>query len=260
MSIAQNLVRLCSAVWLIAMTEPTQATVYKCVDPSGRTAYQQSPCPESSAAREIAEQPGVTSKTRNAKQSNDTQAVALTLLVKQRCDDAVPGFRAKSATAWAKWRSRFNEQIGTVEADPAYLRKLREMMTSSNAAVRNAELKQLCTDEWIERLDQVSARPKAPDSRLSTPQRTWQRFTDALRTANNDAAVGCLTGTARTTFRQVASQTSAAELASLANATLSTAPLSTYGDFQEFALGSKGGGVTTVTFQKSNGDWLISSM
>ncbi|HPT56897.1 MAG TPA: hypothetical protein PLK42_09490 [Casimicrobium sp.] len=186
--------------------------------------------------------------------------MALTLLVKQRCDDAVPGFRAKSATAWAKWRSHFNSQIGIVEADPAYLKKLREMMTSSNPAARNAELKQLCTDEWIEHLDQVSARPKAPDSRLSTPQRTWQRFTEALRSADKDAAVACLTGSARTTFRQVTRQTSDAELASLANATLSTAPLTTYGDFQEFALGSKGGGVTTVTFQKSNGDWLISSM
>jgi len=107
-------------------TSQARAAMYKCTDDAGKVAYQDSPCESRSQERRVdarrAEsgtgaggQPAAPAEERKRR---DTILAAL--LAKPFCDQAVPGFKQRTAAPYAAWRQRNAASIARIEGDPDF--------------------------------------------------------------------------------------------------------------------------------------------
>ena len=184
----------------------------------------------------------------------------MTMLTKHQCDLKVPGFRERSASAWSAWKSRFSRQFSEVERDANFQAALRDATAKSLSAGSKSELEQTCTDELIEGLERAARPPTAANPQMTSSKATWQRFVNALRGGDRQAAISCLTGTARAIFKPLIEQATISDLASMATVATTGVAHSKYGDFEELLIARKSGALSTVTFIRINGEWLIASM
>ena len=101
----------------------------------------------------------------------------------------------------------------------------------------------------------------APDPALATPEKTWNRYLEALRAGNRSIAIGCLTSTARDKFQPIIEQSSTEQLRGMADAVRSFALTgTTFGNMAEAAVSMKSGLGGLVYFVNMNGEWRINEM
>lgn len=101
----------------------------------------------------------------------------------------------------------------------------------------------------------------APDPSLATPEKTWNRYLEALRAGDRKRAIGCLTSTALDKFQPIIEQSSPEKLRAMADAVRSFARTgTTFGGMVEAAVSMKSGLGGLVYFVDMNGEWRINEM
>ena len=101
----------------------------------------------------------------------------------------------------------------------------------------------------------------APDQGLTTPEKTWNRYLEALRAGDRKRAIGCLTSTARDKLQPIIEQSNLKQLRGMADAVRSFALTgTTFGNMAEAAVSMKGGLGGVVYFVNMNGEWRINEM
>jgi hypothetical protein len=250
------------AAGLFGSAAMAHADVFKCIGPSGAVSYQGAPCDKSETRGRIENADATDQRQGIYAPSEEEKAwvVMLTLTIKNNCDLAVPGFREKSATAWAQWRSRFSKEILKLEMNPAFQTEIDKAARQALNPRVKAELSAACTDEMIDRIGKAGLPPDPPDPRYASPQKTWVVFVDALRAADRKAAVACLTGNARKKYAPVLKERMSSALKEMANSIEAISPSAAYGQFQEFFIQRKDGKAGIVTFENAQGQWLITEM
>jgi hypothetical protein len=117
-----------------------RAAMYKCTDDTGKVAYQDSPCESRSQERRVdarrAENAGSGGPAASADDRKRRDTILAALLAKPFCDQAVPGFRQRTAAPYAAWRQRNATAIARIEGDPDF----REQVARS-VDVRTAKMK-----------------------------------------------------------------------------------------------------------------------
>jgi hypothetical protein len=119
---------------------PARAAMYKCTDDTGKVAYQDSPCESRSQERRVdarrAENAGSGTSASGAEDRRRRDTILAALLAKPFCDQAVPGFKQRTAAPYAAWRQRNAAVIARIEGDPDF----REQVARS-VDVRTAKMK-----------------------------------------------------------------------------------------------------------------------
>src|SRR4030095_13339485 len=118
--------------------------------------------------------------------------VQMVLLAKVGCDTVVPGFAARSAQNYAAWRRGRADAITRIEASAAYRTKLsesRKLLTEPRKTADVAEMQQYCDGKILPLLAKEGT---TGDSRFGSPQQTFATFVAALRRADREAALACL--------------------------------------------------------------------
>lgn len=158
------------AVTACVAANQARAAMYKCTDDSGKVAYQDSPCESRSQERRVdarrGESGGNGQPAAPAEERRRRDTILAALLAKPFCDQAVPGFKQRSAAPYAAWRQRNAAAIGRIESDPDF----REQVARS-VEVRTAKMKAengrpgiTCDDGMLDFMSMPSAppRPVAP--------------------------------------------------------------------------------------------------
>ncbi len=108
--------------------------------------------------------------------------------------------------------------------------------------------------------DAFEVRPSDP--RLATPSKTWDLFLASLRAADRATAITCLTGRARSVFRDSVQQLPDDKLREVGNGFAKFGITDTFsrGGLKEgFAVNQDGQGYL-IYFEERNGEWRISEM
>jgi hypothetical protein len=112
------------AVTACVATTQARAAMYKCTDDSGKVAYQDSPCESRSQERRVdarrAETAGNGQPAAPAEERRRRETIQAALLAKPFCDQAVPGFKQRTAAQYAAWRQRNAATIARIEGDPDF--------------------------------------------------------------------------------------------------------------------------------------------
>lgn len=183
------------------------------------------------------------------------RVVEALLLRKAACDRFEPGFRARSARAFERWRRYRAAEIAAIESRPGFAAQVAEM--DRVAASGGGADSELGSDALLAIFDDEG---RQNDPRLSSPQAAWSEFLDALSRADRARALACLSPAGREAQR--------ANLTSIPDATLrETGGAFTRFDLREGAGSSrtgtalrKDGTVHPVVFDRAwNGDWRITS-
>ena len=116
------------------------------------------------------------------------EVLEITVLM-ERCRAAQPGFAERSAEVYDAWRVRHASTLAEYE---------KVLAPRLRLARRAAAPLSVCTDEWLQ---EVAPLAQAPDPRFSTVQKTWTVFVEALKSADRNAALHCLTGRAEAQWK-----------------------------------------------------------
>lgn len=107
-----------------------------------------------------------------------------TTVLLERCRAAQPGFAERSEEVYQAWRLR---HAGTLAAFD------KQLAPRIRAARRATTPLSLCTDAWLQAIAPLA---QPPDPRFSSVEKTWSVFVEALKSADRDTAMRCLTGRA----------------------------------------------------------------
>jgi len=190
--------------------------------------------------------------------SGTGDAAYVVLIGREVCDQVSPGFRAATDPGYERWRSENAAAIATLEASAEFqtaLARTRQSMKNPGAK-ELSQMKDLC-DGLREAFE---ARPR--DSRLATPSKTWDLFLTSLRAADRATADRCLTGRARSVFRESIVQLPDDKLRDMGNGFAKFGITDTFsrGGLKEgFAVHQDGQGYL-IYFEERNGEWRISEM
>jgi len=113
----------------------------------------------------------------------------IVMLRKATCDLVSPTFRERSDDAYAAWQRKNAPAVDRLRTTSRY----RDALEGARAAVARGPTdseREICSDEFIELL-RAEVRPVDP--RFASPHQTWQTFVAALRAADRDRALECLT-------------------------------------------------------------------
>src|SRR5882762_3111092 len=171
--------------------------------------------------------------------------------LKRVCDLNAPGFREKSAGAYAEWRQSKIDIIREIEREPNFQAFQAEKRALTPQ--EQAEIESFCVDDLLESLH-------APDLRLSTPEKTWVTFSGALRNADRELALSCLTSNARNKFKPMLQKGPEQNLVAMANSIKSIEMTMGFGPFREAAVVRHDGKAGLIYFQDVGGEWKISEM
>jgi len=193
--------------------------------------------------------------------------IQMVLTTKRLCDAHIVGFQQETAAAYRRWREPRAVWVDAIERSPqfqAMLEQIKSQEPSAAAAVpaqqqRHGELESTCRGELVDEYEKVPG--AAPDLGLATPEKTWKRYLEALRTRDRRSAIGCLTSTARDKFRPILEQSTPQQLRALADAVRSFALTGAkFGNIAEAAVSMNSGFGGIVYFENVNGEWRISEM
>src|SRR5215475_2146120 len=180
------------------------------------------------------------------------------LIGRESCDQVSPGFRAATNSGYERWRNENAAAIAALERSAEFqaaLARTRQGMTNLSAADL-AQLQDVCA----QLRDTFEVRPRDP--RLATPTKTWELFHAALRAADRATAMQCLTGRARSVFRDSLPQLSDDKLREIGSSVAKFGMTDTFkrpGLQEGFAVRHDGEG-HFIYFEERNGEWKISEM
>lgn len=201
--------------------------------------------------------------------ADDFQAMNMVLLTKESCDRNLPGFKENSAADYLAWRKRYAPLIAQIENSPGFkenIARTRQGESERSRAVspameqRDLKLLEEVCEDFV--LDQLAKEPNAgPNPNLANPELTWKHFMGSLRTGDRDAALSCLTSTARSKFRGLIKTESEDFLRSMAESIKTFQITMQISDdlVEGFAAHQNGKG-GMIYFQNKNGEWRISEM
>jgi hypothetical protein len=212
--------------------------MFKCTDSSGHIAYQDRPCTDTQQ-KEMPKMPSPsTSKNSDydiekdfasCPKTSPGEAVALfygpyiTVIGKHSCDAQVPGFKDRTDSDYAKWK--------TVDPSVAQIEGEREVK-SQIAASQAQGGKKIAPDEFaaiarqcdrVADMIRLSAIPPAarpqhmPDARFSNPNKTLEWLRTTLRQGQGEQAMRAIVGEAKASLAKLLPTLSASELSSLAD-------------------------------------------
>jgi len=185
--------------------------------------------------------------------------IQMVLLTKRVCDVQIPGFQQDTASAYRRWRQPRAASVDAVEKSSQFLAMLGEIKTQASSEQQAKELESTCRGELLEEFAKVPG--AAPDPGLATPEKTWNRYLEALRAGDRRRAVGCLTSTARDKFRPILEQATPEQLRGMAGAVRSFALTgTTFGNMAEAVVSMNSGLGGLVYFVNMNGEWRINEM
>ena len=185
------------ALLLLGAAGGVRAEMFKCLQTEGGLSYQQLPCadgvpaaappaaaakPPSAVGRTAADSPIPTKRMR--------EILDVTALL-ERCRADEPGFSERSAPLYQAWRVRHGATLATHKALLAA--KVRDYRRGAGGMSPNA-----CSEEWMRTLEPMV---RMPDPRLSSVEKTWALFIDALKAADRTTALNCLAGPAEARWR-----------------------------------------------------------
>jgi len=137
----------------------------------------------------------------DALSSGSDQEIGQLLMLKVVCDTTIPGFKARSTAAYDAWRIARQEQIARVVKNypmfgPAGQAAMEKNAIKAQQSPINgdpAELALQCEEGVLNRFIETTS----PDPAFSSPQKTWERMLDALRSANRTQFLSCMTAAMR---------------------------------------------------------------
>ena len=100
----------------------------------------------------------------------------------------------------------------------------------------------------------------APDPQFSSPEKTWQRYLAALRKGDREAAVSCLTSTAREKYSRLIQQAPNEQLRKMAESIKGFRVSSRFGDVIEAVAIRHDGHAGMIYFQNVDDEWKIGEM
>lgn len=173
--------------------------------------------------------------------------VFMSLATKSYCDTNMPGFKEKSDAWFAKWRKKNQQLVEQVENDPNYKNALNTKKPQDLVAVER-----MCNGvlEFIE----------APKLQFSSPEKTWDTFQSALKAANRDVAVSCLTGIAKDKFEHVIQEMTDEQITSMGNAVKASQVISNSEDLAEIHAVRNNNLGGLIMLEKVGENWKISEM
>jgi hypothetical protein len=264
-------VLLCASVAMCAA--PAAAQSYKCKDSSGAVSYQQAPCPGPSVEIPLSEADAKAHENAYEAKLPElaNEVVFGAVFTESICRAAMPAFEQRIARQYATWRAVRPEQVRQAEAlittnaqMTAELAGLREKVANGLSKEEIAQLERQCGEEFIEQIER-SSRP--PDSRFSTPQRSFDLYVQALRSADRALAVSCLTGRYRSEMKKSFQELSDEGMRSMANFVKGLSGLRFERMADEASITKASGSVETsdgrrccVDFQRVFGEWAIQFM
>jgi hypothetical protein len=147
-------------VCLMLSSNISNADTYKCTQSSGKIIYQQRPCNSITEQKTL----GDSTQQKDQRGTLDIQTkqemrIRLMMITKYQCDLAIPGFREKAANSWARWHSRYFEQVSKAESDPQIQARFAQAKERIHDQPVNAELQRICTDNLVKEIDQMAEIP-----------------------------------------------------------------------------------------------------
>jgi hypothetical protein len=244
---------------IMAVIPGAAAQVYKCTDPDGKVVYQQKAC--EAGKREAAvriEEPGPTDLGRHDAVSGLDQGVAMILLAKLLCDDAVPGYRERTARDYAAWRAKHYASVVKMENNPGFRGTIDRMrkQNMANPPEAVARMKEECEGYG----DRLVEEALGPDPRFASPEKAWETWIASLRGGDREGAKRCLTDTAANKFAPLLNQATPDQLKAMADAIGTFKITVGTGDVREGFATRKDGRAGFVYFTSVGEQWKISEM
>jgi hypothetical protein len=182
--------------------------------------------------------------------------------MKQGCDAVVPGFAARSASAFAAWRTVRGATLARVEASDEYRRKVaesRELLREPRSSADVAEMQVYCDDQLLPLLAKEGA---VPNPRFRTPERTFSAFVTALRAGDREAALACLGDLVGEEARAGFAAQPVEKLREIGNSFVGTLVLKEMlGSLQTAAAPRRNGTDYTFFFEREpNGNWKLAGI
>jgi Domain of unknown function (DUF4124) len=262
---------LCS--WVALCGTPAAAQLYKCRDSSGAVSYQRVPCLGHSIEIPLTEADAKAHESAPGARPPDlaNEAVYGAVFTKSICDASMPGFEQRTAAVYAAWRAARPEQVRQTETmingNPqmtAELAKLREKAAKGLSKEEVHQVEQQCGEEFVEQMERSS---HPPDPRFSTPQRTWDLYMKALRSADRALAVSCLTGRYRSGMKKSFQELSDEGIKSMGDFVKGLSGLTFERVGDEASITKEWGGADAsdgkrwrVDFERVLGEWAIQFM
>jgi hypothetical protein len=238
-----------------AVPSTAVAQVYRCTASDGSTTFQQTPCA-------AGQQPLAPSRTAPDAPPRDDELVQTTLLMKQGCDAVVPGFAARSATAFAAWRNVRAAALARVEASDDYRRELtesRRLLLEPRSSTDVSDMQAYCDEQLLPLLAKEGT---PPDPRFRTPERTFSAFVTALRAGDREAALACLGDLVAEEARADLAGQPVEKLREVGNSFVGTLVLKELlGPLQTAAARRRDGTDYTLFFDREpNGNWKLAGI
>ena len=129
-------------------------------------------------------------------------AVPLGFLLKPACDRFIPNYEADNRINHAAWIIEHQSELGLAERDPGLVAKREEARNrnlDSVSAAERTKFENLCSD-----LADAFQSTAPPDSRFSSPEKTWALFRDGLETGDRKTSLLCVVGIAKRKFAEIA--------------------------------------------------------
>jgi hypothetical protein len=190
--------------------------------------------------------------------AQEEKSVYYGMLYKPVCDRMVPGFEKITATNFTAWRAQHGKAIAALEADPKFKSEREEALKPPPADIAAAKTRELTgTCERIAGIFEVAAPAEA---RFAAPEKTWEAFRDALRTANRETVYACLAGEARKTFLTQMRAMNDEQMKRLGNSIAEMRLAEPHTSFQEAVILHANGTAGSVVFVKSGSNWKIGRM
>jgi hypothetical protein len=249
-----------AGILLLAVIPGAWAQVYKCTGADGKVIYQQQACgaDKRKAALPI-EAPGPTGSERYRGDLGLDYHVAMVLLMKLSCDDAVPGYRERTATDYAIWRKKHYASLVKVENDPD-VRNMVDNMRKLNRANPSSEAATQMRSECDGYAGQMAAEAQGPDPRFASPEKTWEAWQSSLRRGDREGAKRCLIDTVRKKAEPILNRATPDELKAMADAIGTFKLTEGSGEVRQAVATRKDGRSGFVYFLNVAEEWKINEM
>ena len=169
--------------------------------------------------------------------------------MKRRCDSLSPSFARATASGYRAWRGVHQRVVDEIEAQ--FFGNTPENTKPSVNATQERETARTC-----KRLERFLTTPH-PDPRFSTPLKTWETYTLALKNGQRQTALDCLADIAYNDLAELFEQESPEFLAQIGSGFEAPKPHQKYDDeWLEFST-VRNGQFGLISFRRIEGEWKI---
>ncbi len=188
----------------------------------------------------------------------DDLSVVLAFLLKPSCDRWIPNYESDNSSNYAAWIIEHQSELELAERDPGLVAKREEARTrnlDSVSATEKQKFESLCSD-----LADAFQSAAPPDSRFSSPEKTWALFRQGLQIGDRKTSLLCVVGTAKRKFAEIARALSDQQLREFADSAKELALPPLTGPQIEGDLIMQNGRSAPIHFIQLGKNWKIVDM